>query len=128
MQISDAVKLFLACLSLILFWLLGQMLSHIVPLPGTLLGLLLLFVGLLCIKHVPKSLQRVSQFSLQHLSLFFIAPLIAAWFYLDQLGDKLWLFLLGIILTTCLSLWVTAWLGQRLFGKSIVNPDDQDNH
>ena len=115
----------LACLTLFLFWLLGKQLSNLVPLPGALLGLLLLFLGLICLKKVPKPLQQVSQFSLRHLSLFFIAPLISAWFYIDQLGDKLWLFLLGITLSTCLSLWLTAWLGQRLFDKPSNNVTQQ---
>jgi holin-like protein len=127
LPMNKVLSSLLACLILILFWLLGKGLSYFVPLPGALLGLLLLFVGLVCIKKVPNPLQRVSQFSLKHLSLFFIAPLIAAWFYIEQLGDKLWLFLFGIILSTCLSLWATAWLGQRLFEKKSNNVDQQDN-
>ena len=126
--INKVLSSLLACLTLILFWFLGKALSYLVPLPAALLGLLLLFVSLVCIKNVPKPLQIVSQFSLKHLSLFFIAPLIAAWFYIEQLGDKLWLFLFGIILSTCLSLWLTAWLGQRIFGKTSnsVNQQDRD--
>lgn len=123
MQINRFLSSIFACLSLILFWLLGQALSYWVPLPGTLLGLLLLFLGLLWIKNVPLALQRVSQFSLRHLSLFFISPLLAAWFYVEQLADKLWLFLLGLVISTCLSFWLTAWLGQRLLAKN-TDPDE----
>jgi holin-like protein len=119
----NLVKSTLAALSLIAFWAMGQWLSEYVALPGTLLGLLLLFFALICINHVPDSLVVVSQFCLRHMSFFFIPPLLAAWFYIEQLGDKLWLFLLSIALSTFLSLLLTTWLGQRIFS---VQPQTAD--
>jgi len=127
MSKNDVVKSTLAFATLILFWCLGYGLSHYLALPPALLGLLLLFIGLLCLGRVPKALAHVSQFCLRHLSLFFIPPLVAAWFYAEQLGDKLWLFLFAIMLSTFVSLCLTAWLGQRFFGharKSVKQYDE----
>ena len=58
---------------------------------------------------------------------FFIPPLVAAWFYAEQLGNKLWLFLFAVMLSTFVSLCLTSWLGQRFFGEQnkSVNQDDE---
>lgn len=121
----DVVKSTLAFFTLILFWLLGYGLSHYVPLPAALLGLLSLFFCLICLGRVPKALADVCQFCLRHLSFFFIPPLVAAWFYIEQLGNKLGLFLFAIMLSTFLSLCLTSWLGQRFFGHPNKS-DSQD--
>lgn len=117
----------LALITLILFWFLGNGLSHYVALPAALLGLLLLFIGLLILGRVPKALEYVSQFLLGHLSFFFIPPLVAAWFYAEQLGNKLWLFLFAIMFSTFVSLCLTSWLGQRFFkqSKKTVSQDEK---
>ncbi|MBU3004143.1 CidA/LrgA family protein [Paraglaciecola arctica] len=117
----------LAFFTLILFLFLGNRLSHYIALPAALLGLLLLFLGLLVLGRVPTALAKVSQFLLRHLSFFFIPPLIGAWFYAEQLGSKLWLFLLAIIVSTFISLCITSWLGLRLF-KGANNTATQDDH
>jgi holin-like protein len=106
-----------AFITLIFFWFLGYVTSHYVALPAALLGLLFLFIVLLCLGRVPKSLENVGQFSLRHLSFFFIPALVAAWFYAEQLGDNLWLFLFAIMLSTFACLCLTSWLGQRFFGQ-----------
>jgi holin-like protein len=123
---NDVVKSILALLTFVLFWFLGYGLSHYVPLPAALLGLLLLFIGLLFLGRVPKALEHVSQFCLRHLSFFFIPPLVAAWFYAEQLGDQLWVFLFAVMLSTFVSLWLTSWLGQRFFGHPNKSNNQND--
>jgi len=127
MPINHLVKSVLATMTLILFWCLGYGLSHYVALPAALLGLLLLLLVLLFLGRVPKSLEHVSQFLLRHLSFFFIPPLVAAWFYAEQLGSKLGLFLLAIMFSTFVSLCLTSWLAQRFFKQKnkAVSQDDQ---
>ena len=117
----------LAFMTLILFWFLGYGLSHYVALPAALLGLILLFIALVCLGRVPKALEYVSQFCLRHLSFFFIPPLVAAWFYAELLGDKLWLFLFAVMFSTFISLCLTSWIGQRFFGEpnKSVKQDDE---
>jgi holin-like protein len=125
---KDVIYSALAFMTLILFWFLGYGLSQYVDLPASLLGLLLLFMALMCLGRIPKALEYVSQFCLSHLSLFFIPALVAAWFYAEQLGDNLWLFLFAIMLSTFVSLCLTSWLGQRFFGapNKPVNQDDEN--
>jgi len=127
MSNNDVVNVILAFITLILFWFLGYGLSYYIALPAALLGLLLLFFALVFLGRVPKALERVGQFCLRHLSFFFIPPLVAAWFYAEQLGNKLWLFLFAVMLSTFVSLCLTSWLGQRFFGEQnkSVNQDDE---
>lgn len=125
MSKNDVVKAILAFITLIGFWFLGYGLSHYLALPASLLGLLLLFIALICLGRVPSALASVSQFCLRHLSLFFIPPLVAAWFYAKQLSDNLWLFLFAVMLSTFVSLCITSWLGQRFFGSP--NQSDQQD-
>ena len=60
------------------FQLLGEFLARIsgLPLPGALVGTLLLLVGLLFYKRLPKSLEDTAQVLLQNMMLLFI-PVIA---------------------------------------------------
>ncbi|MFT4806991.1 MAG: holin-like protein [Paraglaciecola sp.] len=95
------------------------MLSQYVDLPASLLGLLLLFMTLICLGRIPKSLEYVSQFCLRHSSLFFIPAWVAAWFYAEELADNLWLFLFAILFSNFVSLCITSWLGQRFLGSRI---------
>jgi holin-like protein len=128
MSKNDVVKSILAFLTLILFWLIGYVLSLYLALPASLIGLLLLFIALICLGRVPKPLEYVSQFFLKHLSVFFIPPLVAAWFYAKQLGDNLGLFLFAIVLSTFISLGLTSWLGQKLLDRQQkpINQNDED--
>jgi holin-like protein len=128
MSRNDIINSGLAFITIIVFWFLGYGLSQYVALPTALLGLLLLLIGLICLGRVPKALEYVSQFCLRHLSLFFIPPLVAAWFYAEQLGDNIWLFLFAVMLSTFVSLWLTSWLGQRFFGDKTesVSQDNED--
>ena len=125
MSKNDVVKSILAFVTLIGFWCLGYGLSYYIALPASLLGLLLLFIALICLGRVPKTLASASQFCLRHLSLFFIPPLVAAWFYAKQLNDNLWLFLFAVMLSTFVSFCITSWLGQRFFGDP--NQSDQQD-
>ncbi|MGS2720709.1 CidA/LrgA family protein [Paraglaciecola aestuariivivens] len=107
-------KAILGLLWLLVFWGLGLGLSQVIALPPALLGLLLLFATLLVLGRVPQPLMLVSQFCLRHLSLFFIAPLLAAGYYFEQLADRWWLFAVAIAFSTFLSLLLTAWLAKKM--------------
>ena len=112
--------LLLAVLALIFCWLVGDYLSVFIKLPASLLGLLVMLSVLLSIKRVPKSLDVVSAWALRSMALLFIPVTVGAAAYLTDLGAWLWLLLLAILLSTVLSLALTAWLAQKLLVKSEV--------
>lgn len=93
-----------------LHWL-GGMLARVchLPVPGGLVGMLLLVAVLLGLRRVPLGLQRISQVLLPHLMLLFI-PLIAG---VALQGGQLraqWLpFVAACVLGAVVALVVTAW-------------------
>ena len=120
MSNRDVIGAILGFATLILFWFLGYGLGHFIALPAALLGLISLFIMLLVLRRVPKNLAMAAQFSLRHLSFFFIPLLAASWFYAEQLEQNLWLFLAAILVSTFVSFWITTWIAQIL----LTQPDD----
>jgi holin-like protein len=112
------IRYSLAFLVLIGCWQCGVWLSQLVPLPPALLGLLLLVSALLWLGQVPKALHRVAQFMVLHLLLLFIPATMGVLFYAEQLKAHLWTIIAAILISTVLSLLITAgicqWQQRRL--------------
>lgn len=88
-----------------------------IPVPGALLGMVLLWLGLLCLPRVPEGLQTVSGFLLRNMSLWLIPSVVAVLAYLDLLR-LYWLpLLLAAVLGTAATLAVTAWVFRRMLRR-----------
>lgn len=84
------------------------------PLPGSLLGLLML-LGLLALRGgVPRSLDEVTAPLLRHLMLFLIPPVAAVGLYGHLLWQHAALFALAATLVTAFTIAVTGWALHRL--------------
>jgi putative effector of murein hydrolase LrgA (UPF0299 family) len=80
------------------------------PLPGPVLGMVLLFVGLIVRGHVPAGLQTVAQTLLQHLSLLFVPAGVGVMLHLKLIGAE-WPAISGaLIVSAVLTIAVTAGL------------------
>ena len=110
------LHLFAAFLALLLSLLIGQGLSTLLPLPlpGPLLGLLLLFVALLMLGYVPKALEKLCQLLLQHLSIFFVPATLGVLLYKEEFARHGLLIAGALLVSTLVSLLLTAWLCQYL--------------
>lgn len=110
------LHLFAAFLALVLCLFVGQWLSTLLPLslPGPLLGLLLLFFALLLLGHVPRSLDRLCQLMLQHLSILFVPATLGVILYKDEFAQHGVLIVVALLVSTFVSLLLTAWLSQYL--------------
>lgn len=97
----------------------GQLLSEhfSLPLPGSVLGMLLLLFGLMVYGQVPRGLVLVSGQLLRLLALLFLPAAVGVYFLRDlSAGD--WLALLAAcVLGTLLSLVLCAWLLARLLKR-----------
>lgn len=93
--------------------LLGEWLArwlHI-PVPGPVLGMLLLFVGLCLRRGVPAALQHGVPAFLQHLSLLFVPAGAGVLLYADLLtGQTVWQLVLALAVGTTATLLVSALL------------------
>lgn len=84
------------------------------PVPGPVLGMVLLFGYLVARRGIPSDLAKVGDGLLQNLSLLFVPAGVGVMLHLEQLGAD-WLPLgVGLIGSTALTVIVTALLMDRL--------------
>lgn len=113
------MSIILAFASLFVFQLLGEILvqSLRIPLPGPLMGMLLLFAALVIRKQVPAALQTTANTLIQHLMLLFIPAVSGVMLYFHRIQDEWVAFVVAGILATVITLVVTAycltWLLKR---------------
>ena len=91
---------------------LGELLSKwlSLPLPGSLCGMLILFI-LLCLGIVKISMiQTISDFLLSHLAFFFIPAGVSLLAYFDLIQDSWFWIILTCLLTTFITMGVCGWI------------------
>jgi putative effector of murein hydrolase LrgA (UPF0299 family) len=104
------MPMLLAILTLVLMQLIGEALVRFldVPLPGALLGFLLLFGALVVHGRLPKGLRDTSNHTLPHLMLLFIAPVAGIMLHFDRIASEWLPFLVACIAGTAVTIAVTA--------------------
>lgn len=95
---------------LLVFQLVGEVTVRLLdwPVPGPVLGMLLLFLLLLVLRRVPDALDTSSSGLLSHLSLLFVPAGVGIMVHADRLLAE-WLPIVAVLLvTTLLTMLVTA--------------------
>jgi len=96
------------------------------PLPGPVVGLLLLFAGLTAFyrggRDVPAMLRTTAQGLLGHLSLLFVPAGVGVITQLDVLSANIVPVMASILLSTLAGLLVTGWVMQRLARPDEASP------
>jgi len=88
-----------------------------VPIPGPVVGMLLLFLGLMIRGEIPEPLSQTANGLLGQLSLLFVPAGVGVMTHLTLLGNQ-WLPLsASLIVSTLLTIAVTGLLMQKLVGK-----------
>jgi len=101
---------------LLLFQCLGEFLeewAHL-PIPGPVIGMVLLFLAMCWKGRAPHSVQGMSRLLLANLSLLFVPAAVGAFLHSQQIVQDGIPLLLGILISTLLTLGVSAWLLQKL--------------
>ncbi|ABS62034.1 LrgA family protein [Parvibaculum lavamentivorans DS-1] len=78
------------------------------PVPGTVIGILILLTGLVVLRRVPANLQRVGEFLLAHLNLFYIPAGVGVMAYVALLADDLWPIVAALFASTFLAMLAAA--------------------
>jgi len=119
-RITRPAKALLAMAGLVALQLLGDALVARTgwPVPGSLVGLLLLLAGLVLRGHVPQALDDVSAPLLRHLMLLLIPSVAAMGLYAGLLTQHAVAFLLVSAGVTALTIVVTAWTLQKLLKRA----------
>lgn len=94
-----------------------------IPIPGPVIGMLFLFAFLIINGSVPKQLDSVSSGLLSNLSLMFVPAGVGVMTHLKLLETDGVALLVSIVVSTALTIAVTAWLMQRL---APYNEDKRD--
>ncbi|MBY6186147.1 CidA/LrgA family protein [Marinobacter hydrocarbonoclasticus] len=104
------MELLLGLGSLLGFWLLGEGISHglALPIPGSVIGLLLLFAILCLLGRVPASIAVASEGLLKYLALLFVPAGVGVMVYGDQLLAAWLPTSVAVVVATLLTLAVSA--------------------
>jgi holin-like protein len=110
------VKVFLGVLVLIGYHQLGEFIKAWLgwSVPGSVLGMLMMFLTLLTIKQPPKIIKHSSEFLLKHLALLFVPAGVGIMLLFDLLVDEWFAMLISMVLSTLLSLAFVGLLMQKL--------------
>ncbi|WP_457667753.1 CidA/LrgA family protein [Thiolapillus sp.] len=112
---------------LLIYQLIGEIGVHLLqwPLPGPVLGMVLLFLTLLLRKGISLSIDSASQALLSHLSLLFVPAGVGMMVYLERLKQEWLPVVAALFLGTLITLLVSALVMQastRLFSAKV--PED----
>lgn len=113
--------------TLIAYDQLGQWLMRTLnwPIPGSVLGLLLLFLTLLLINKPPPAVTQSAEWLLKHLAFFFVPAGVGVLLLFELIADEWLAMLVSMVLSTVISLFFTALLMQYLL-KSTTDQSHDD--
>ncbi len=98
-----------------------------IPLPGAVLGMLLLFFGLCIARHTPDSLETTSKNLIASLGMLLIPAATGFGYYLVHIKDQILPLAAAIVIGTTLAIIFTAFVMSRLLAEekaSEVNTHD----
>ncbi len=109
----------LGWLGIVACYLLGEFLVLVVdaPVPGALVGLLILLSALLLHQRPTPAISRGAQPMLTHMSVLFVPAVIGVGLFWDEVLANVLGIVQALIFTTVVSLGLTAWIAQNLLGK-----------
>ena len=113
---------------LLIYQLIGEfsVLLLRIPVPGPVLGMILLFLTLMLRKRSGESLDSASSALLSHLSLLFVPAGVGMMVHFDRIANEWLPISVALLLSTILTMAVTAaaMLGsRRLFGARVQEDD-----
>jgi holin-like protein len=101
-----------AITQLLIFQLIGEVLARALqlPVPGPVIGMMLLFLFFQLREGPGKELKSTSQTILQNLSLLFVPAGTGILVHLQRVADEWLALLLSLLISTVATLVVTAWV------------------
>lgn len=102
----DVFRLILAFAVLVLCDTAGRLFSWWsgLPVPGTVIGILILLGVIIALRRVPASLGQMSDFLLSHLNFFYIPAGVGVMIYAALLAEDLWPILVALFVSTFLAM------------------------
>ena len=91
------------------------------PLPGPVIGMVILFVGLVIRGGIPEPLRRTTKSILDHLSLLFVPAGVGVMLYLPLVADEWLPIAAAIVIGTLITIAVTAWIMNAIVARGDGN-------
>ncbi|WP_203299735.1 CidA/LrgA family protein [Marinobacter sediminum] len=109
---------------LLVYQLLGEITVRLagVPIPGPVLGMVMLFITLWIRGRTPESVEQASSALLAHLSLLFVPAGVGMMAHFDRIADEWLPIVLALLLSTVITMIATA-LIMQLTTRWLVKPD-----
>lgn len=94
----------------------GELLAKglLLPIPGPVIGMVILLAALLVRGRVPSSLRLAGEGLLRYLTLLFVPAGVGLMVHFELIGADLWPIAVTLVVSTALTLGVTAWVLERL--------------
>lgn len=101
---------------LLLCQLAGEVIARLfkLPIPGPVIGMMLLFTGLVIRRGIPENLEKTGTTLLSHLSLLFIPAGVGVTVHLKLLADEWLPIAVALVVSTVITLAVTGLVMQAL--------------
>ena len=118
-----------AIAALLMFQLVGELIVHAtgLPLPGPLVGMMLLFAGLILAGRVPDALEAATGSLFRQMMLFFMPIIAGVIMHVDHVRAEWLPFLAACIAGTAITIIVTALTLQCMLRRG-PEAEDQGNH
>ncbi|SIT09159.1 CidA/LrgA family protein [Neptunomonas antarctica] len=106
-------------LALLLCQLLGEwvVLATSIPVPGPVVGMVMLLVLLMFNKRIPESVRSVSESLLRYLAFLYVPAGVGLMLHLEIISDYWLAILVSLFVSTFITLLVTAWIFKILIKK-----------
>jgi len=113
---------------LLIYQLVGEIsvLLMRIPVPGPVLGMVMLFLTLILRRSSSESLDSASSALLSHLSLLFVPAGVGMMVHFDRIADEWLPISIALVLSTIITMAATAAVmsvGQHLFSKRVRSDD-----
>ena len=95
-----------------------------IPVPGPVIGMVILFTGLMVKRGLPKDLEITAGGLLKHLALLFVPAGVGVMLHVPRLADEWWPGLLALVPGTLITIAVSALIVQRL-GRATLSEEDR---
>lgn len=130
MRVLKAIQWVLAFLALVACNEAGGFIAREtgVPIPGTVIGILIMLVVLLVLRRVPEGLRETSVYLLSHLNLFYVPAGVGVMGYLALVAHDLWPIVITMFASTFLATIAAGLAFQwalRLRGRADAAPGDE---
>ncbi len=89
-----------------------------IPFPGPVIGMAILFVGLMIRGGVPEPLQQTTKSILDHLSLLFVPAGVGVMIYLPLIADEWLPIASAVVIGTLVTIALTAWIMSVILRRS----------